>query len=248
MASFTDGGTTVDRTNWRNTYISYYPYGAAVALALDLTLRERSGGHVSLDDYMRALWAAYGRPGGTREGYVDHPYTLADAEARLGEVAGDPGFARDFFHSYIEGRALPDYQRLLALAGLTIRPRFQGRAWWGDIRLESRENRLVIADLVPANSPAYAAGLEQDDEIREIDGMKVSRPEDVADIVSRREPGDRLKVVYADRSGTDHAAPLLLAPDPHLEVVPAPEGPTAAQRAFREQWLGSKHSQFTIRK
>ena len=69
--------------------ISYYSFGGAIALALDLTLRDRSDGKTTLDDYMRTMWRVYGKPGGAREGYVDHPYTIADAEARLVEVSGD---------------------------------------------------------------------------------------------------------------------------------------------------------------
>src|SRR5262249_10531264 len=112
MAPFIDGGATMDRTNWSNTVISYYPYGAAVALALDLTLRDRSANEITLDDYMRAMWRVHGKPGGAREGYVDRPYTFADAEARLAEVTGDKTFAADFFERYIRGRELPDYARL----------------------------------------------------------------------------------------------------------------------------------------
>ncbi len=75
MAPFIDGGRSVDRTNWSNTVISYYPYGGAIALALDLTLRDRSDSRVTLDDYMRAMWRTFGKPGGARPGYVDKPYT-----------------------------------------------------------------------------------------------------------------------------------------------------------------------------
>src|SRR5207248_8544753 len=103
MAPFIDGGRPVDRTNWSNTVISYYPLGGAIALALDLTLRDRSEGRVTLDDYMRAMWRVHGKPGGTREGYVDRPYTIGDAEDRLAEVSGDRAFARDFFARYIQG-------------------------------------------------------------------------------------------------------------------------------------------------
>jgi predicted metalloprotease with PDZ domain len=101
--------------------VSYYDFGAAVAMALDLALRERSSGRVTLDHYMRAMWQTHGRPGGAREGYVDRPYTMADAEARLAEVSGDPAFARDFFARYIQGRERPDYERLLRSAGLVLR-------------------------------------------------------------------------------------------------------------------------------
>ena len=75
MAPFVDGGRTIDRTNFSNTVISYYPYGGAIALALDLTLRERTDNRTTLDDFMRAMWRAHGKPGGSREGYVDRPYT-----------------------------------------------------------------------------------------------------------------------------------------------------------------------------
>ena len=63
---------------------------------------------------MRAMWRTYGKPGGSREGYVDHPYTIADAEATLAAVSGDRAFARDFFARYIQGHDVADYARLLA--------------------------------------------------------------------------------------------------------------------------------------
>src|SRR5439155_11115792 len=138
MAPFIDGGRPNDKTNWSNTVISYYPFGGAIALALDLTLRDRTDGKVTLDDYMRAMWRAYGKPGGTREGYVDRPYTIADAQARLADVAGDAAFARDFFSRYIQGHDVADYGRLLSRAGFMLRKRHAGHAWLGDLRLEVR--------------------------------------------------------------------------------------------------------------
>jgi predicted metalloprotease with PDZ domain len=101
--------------------VSYYYLGSAIALALDLSLRERSAGAATLDHYMRALWYQYGKPGGARPGYVDRPYTLADAEATLADVAGDRAFARDFFARYVYGREVADYDRLLRRAGFVVR-------------------------------------------------------------------------------------------------------------------------------
>jgi predicted metalloprotease with PDZ domain len=46
--------------NAANAIVSYYAKGALVALALDLTLRERSGETVTLDHLMRLLWRRYG--------------------------------------------------------------------------------------------------------------------------------------------------------------------------------------------
>jgi predicted metalloprotease with PDZ domain len=243
MAPFTDGATSVDRTNWANTVISYYPYGAAVALALDLTLRGRSESRITLDDYMRAMWKVHGKPGGARQGYVDRPYSMIDAEARLAEVAGDAAFARDFFNRYIRGRDVVDYTALLSNAGFVLRKRNAGRAWWGDMRLEPRGDRLIIAEFVPANTPAYAAGLEQDDELRQADGIRLRSADDMAAIVQRRQPGDRVRLTYVDRSGADKTTVVSLVEDPHLELLTSERamgGLTAAQRAFRDRWLASQ--------
>ena len=89
---------------------------------------------------------------------------MADAEATLAEVSGDRAFARDFFARYIEGRDVADYGRLLARAGFTVRKR-AGRAARGGATCGSTSApaRRAWPTLVPAGTPAYAAGLEQDE-------------------------------------------------------------------------------------
>jgi predicted metalloprotease with PDZ domain len=47
--------------NAPNAIISYYTKGSLIGLALDLTIRAKTGGAKSLDDVMRALWERYGR-------------------------------------------------------------------------------------------------------------------------------------------------------------------------------------------
>jgi predicted metalloprotease with PDZ domain len=243
MAPFIDGGRTVDPTNWSRTVISYYTYGGAIALAMDLSLRERSDGKTTLDDFMRAMWRKFGKPGGAREGYVDHPYTLADAEATLADVSGDKTFAHEFFSKYIEGRDLADYGRLLARAGMVLRKRDAGAAWLGDVRLESRGGTAVVAGLVGYGWPAYAAGLDQGDELRELDGERVLSADDVTAVLRRHKPGDRVPVTFVDRSGSSRSATIVLAADPHVEVVPAETAGgtlTPAQRSFRDGWLNPR--------
>jgi len=237
MAPFIDAGRPLDRTNWSNTVLSYYTFGAAIAAAMDLSLRERSDGKVTLDDYMRAMWQKHGKPGGSREGYVDRPYTIADAEARLAEVS-DRAFARDFFGRYIEGREAADYARLLDRAGLALRKRDAGRAWWGDVRLDSRSEGGRIVEL-NTNSPAYAAGLDRDDVVTQIAGDRIASTEEANAAISRRKPGDRVTVTYVDRTGAAKSTSVVLVENPHLEIVDA-ASLSPAQRAFRDRWLGSQ--------
>ncbi len=244
MAPFIDGGRTVDRTNWADTVISYYPFGGAIALALDLSLRGRTDGRVSLDDFMRAMWLRYGKPGGAREGYVDRPYSVADAEETLATVSGDRSFAHDFFARYVEGHDVADYAALLDRAGFVLRRRNPGRPWLGDVRFDARGGGPVrIANLVAPTWPAYAAGLDQDDELRQMDGQPIRSEGDVTAIVERHKPGDRVEIVFADRDGQARTATLALAEDPHLDVVPveaAGAALTSARRSFRDAWLRPK--------
>jgi predicted metalloprotease with PDZ domain len=240
MAPFIDGGRSIDRTNWSTTVTSYYPYGGAIALALDLTLRDRTDSRVSLDDFMRAMWKAYGKPGGSREGYVDHPYTIADAETTLAEVSGDRAFAHDFFARYIQGHEVADYDHLLSRAGFARRKRNPGRAWLGDLRLSSREGWRVAA-LVPPTWPIYTAGIDEDDELQQIDGQKIDGTAEIGSVMQRHKPGDQVDVVFVDRTGTAKKANVTLIEDPHTDLVPVAAGAlTGAQKTFRDRWLGAK--------
>jgi predicted metalloprotease with PDZ domain len=243
MAPFIDDGRPVDRTNWSTTVISYYPFGAAIALALDLTLRDRSNGDVTLDDFMRAMWRTYGKPGGSREGYVDHPYTIGDAEATLAEVSGDRAFAREFFARYIEGHDVADYPRLLARGGFILRKRTPSRAWLGDLRLEPRSGAVRVLTLVAPNWPVYGTGLDQDDAVRQLGGLKIESADDLEAALRRHRPGERVELVFADRTGAVKTASVTLAEDPHIEVVTVEStggSLTPAQKTFRDRWLGPR--------
>jgi predicted metalloprotease with PDZ domain len=244
MAPFTDGGRPIDRTNFANTVTSYYWYGGAIAMALDLTLRERTDGRVTLDDYMRAMWNVHGKPGGAREGYVDHPYTLVDAEARLAEVSGDRSFAHDFFSKYIAGHDVADYTALLARAGLVLRKQFPGRASWGQVRVDGRSGSVRVSMPTPSDSPAYAGGLDAGDVIRQIDNVRIAAVEDVNGAIARHRPGDTMQVQYVDRTGTPKTAPVTLVEDDRLELVTVEStggALTADERALRSAWLGLRN-------
>ncbi len=240
MAPFVDAARAVDRTNFSTTFIYYYTYGGAIALGLDLTLRDKTGGKVTLDDFMRSMWRTYGRPGGPEPGLVAKPYSLTDIRDRLAEVTGDRAFADDYFTHYMAGRDVVDYSRLFGLAGIVLRKRNEGRAWMGDLRLDSQSGRIV--ELVAPRTPAYAAGLEQDDVITAIDGKPVATAQHIQEVLRAHKPGDQIRVAFTRRSGPATAT-IALEEDPELEALPleaAGGTPTPEQKAFRDRWLASQ--------
>jgi predicted metalloprotease with PDZ domain len=239
-APFVDAASSIDRNNFSNTYISYYTWGTAIGLGLDLSLRERSGGKVTLDHFMRALWERFGKPGTTVAGYVATPYSMADLKATLAGLASDRAFAEEFFARYIEGREVVDYRRLLGQAGIVVRSN-ESRAFVGELSLQDDPSGVRIVGDVPYGSPAHAAGLERDDVLVMVGNTRVTRAADMEKLVQARKPGDPLPVTF-DRRGARRTAALKLAADPRFELMAAEDAGqtlTDAQRRFREAWLSS---------
>ena len=238
MAPLVDAAARVDRTNWTNTYISYYTFGAALGLGFDLAIRERTGNRASLDDFMRAMWRTHGRPGGARPGYVDQPYTSADVIKQLAAVTGDREFAEGLIRRYVQGREVMDYRRLLAQAGLILRPRFPDRASLGLVSTE-RADGVKVAAPTRLGSAAYRAGLDQNDVLRAIDGKPVSSIGQLEAMMKEHRPGDRVTVTFL-RRGKQVRADVRLDVDPRLELVTLEStggSLTEAQQRFRKSWL-----------
>ncbi|NOX95988.1 MAG: M61 family metallopeptidase [Alphaproteobacteria bacterium] len=231
QAAFVDAARAVDPTNNENIFVSYYPYGAMVALALDLTLRQRFE-DLTLDDYMRHLWGTHGK--------TELPYTHDDLRRGLADITGDTEFADGFFAAYIENGDLPDYAPLLAEAGLKLQLKNEGGAWLGSVNLKEDGKTITIASNTLRGSPLYETGLSLDDEIVRIGRFKIHDTDDWERALKRHEPGDKVKITYRQR-GVKHVRDITFAEDPALEIVlfeDADLEPTDTQIAFRNAWLG----------
>ena len=239
-AAFADAARSIDRTDASRTFISYYDFGAAVALALDLSIRERTAGAASLDDFMRLLWERFGKSADIRPGYVARPYALADLRDVLADVSKDRAFANDFFDKYVQGRNAADYAALLAPAGYSLHVRFPDRGWVGSVAIRSASGGLAVNDLVPFGTPAYDAGLDLGDVITTIDGEPATAASWAA--LSNRKPGESAAIAIRRRDGKTVSATLAIKPDPTVIVddLAATSGLTPEQKAFRNAWLGTK--------
>jgi predicted metalloprotease with PDZ domain len=167
---------------------------------------------------------------------------VADAEATLASVSGDGAFARDFFARYIEGHEVADYTRLLARAGFTVRARGASVAWLGDLQIDSR-NGAHVTGLIAPDWPIYASGIDEDDELRQLDGQRIAGEAEMNAVLRRHKPGDTVTVAFVDRGGAARTSTITLGRDPHADVVPSESigAPlTEAQKAFRARWLGEK--------
>ncbi|GAB4015982.1 M61 family metallopeptidase [Spirosoma koreense] len=229
-AVFVDAGVSVDRTNYANMFTSYYFYGAAVALALDLELRQRN---LSLDAYMQAVWKRFGKP--------EQPYTIDGLQTVLAGMTSSD-FAKSFFSKYIYGHEAIDYVSLLAKAGLSLKKAQEGKAWMGNVRYSETTNGLVVGSGTVRDTPLYKAGLDIDDVITAVDGQATTTTQALQTALAQHKPGDGVQLAYLHR-GVTKTATVTLAENPATMVqlnensgLPV----TPAMQQFRNNWLNPK--------
>jgi predicted metalloprotease with PDZ domain len=242
LAPFVDAAVSIDRTAWPNLFISYYTYGQAIGLGLDLSLRDRSNGKLTGDAFINALWVQFGRPGQKEPGKVSTPYSIEGLKETLAKVSGDRVFANEFFTKFIEGREVVDYSQLLARAGFVLRRRAPGRAFAGEVNLQLAGSALRVASLVPWESPLYKAGVAQDDRLLSLGGVELTSVSAWQDALAKQPAGAHAPVRFVRRSGEIVTTTIQLIEDPRMEVVPIEKtgaALSAEQQAFRNEWLAS---------
>jgi predicted metalloprotease with PDZ domain len=241
QAPFVDAATSVDAQNRANTFISYYTWGAGIALALDLSIRARFDG-LALDDFMRAVWESYGIH--EQNHTPQRPYTIDDLRVTLGHTVGDTTFANDFFHRFITGREAPDYAALLAPAGVLVRQARPGIPTIGVPRLTVQDESVLVAGPVLLGTSLYEAGVSTGDRILALDGRGIDSADALDSIVSAKRPGDTIEITFEQR-GVRLTATVVVGEDRTLEVIlheDAGREMTDAMRLFRAGWLAPRAS------
>ena len=230
-AVYVDAGVAVDKTNYPNMFTSYYAYGAALALALDLQLRTQY--NKSLDDLMQAAWKRFGKP--------EIPYTVDGLREVLFSVTNDKKFSEDFFNKFIYGHEPIDYAPLLAKAGFTLSKALPGRAWIGNIRSTDKEVVKLTSNTI-RSTPIYEAGIDIDDVIIQFGETHIKTLKDLSDALATHKPGDQVVIVYNHRN-EEKTSTITLQENPLLSVLTfESEGKPLTQEIilFRKNWLGSK--------
>ena len=235
-APFVDAATAIDPTNFPNTFISYYTYGEALALGIDLSIRTRFPGK-GLDDWMRTMWREHPD--------VDKPYTLEDLQRTLAETTGSTAFADEIFHRYIYGTEPMPYKDLLSHAGLLLRIAHPGEVWLGVSGRPSFQfsnDGVMIAGNTLRGSPLYDAGLDRGDRILKWNGRTLKNQDDLDAWLSEQKPNGVVTLQVEMRTGK-RSVDLRFTQSPALEIVTYEEAGRAVtpeMEKLRKDWLTSK--------
>jgi predicted metalloprotease with PDZ domain len=227
-----------------NAIVSYYAKGAIAALALDLTIRQRTDGAASLDDVWKTLWERNGKP------HVGVPED--GVEALAAEVAGID--LSEFFDLAIRGTADLPLEELLPHFGvtLTFRPAESASDKGGKKSKKDADTLRKRGDLgarvvkgshgaklanVYSGGAAHAAGLSAGDVVVAADGLRVTGT-DLVDRLARKAPGETA-TLHAFRRDELHVVEVTLQPpSEHVAVLELVEEPAPDVAARRLAWLG----------
>jgi predicted metalloprotease with PDZ domain len=165
--------------NAPNAIVSYYSKGALVALMLDLTIRMRSDGSISLDDVMRALWQRYGKtnlglPEGAFERLVEEftgfdfkpefdRWLRSTEELQLGEIMRSFG---------VELHLLPAKSPTDMGSVAETRPGQEPRKLVLGAKWKQQGSGILLQQVFDEGA-AQIAGLSAGDEIIAVDGLRL---------------------------------------------------------------------------
>jgi len=198
--------------NSPNAIVSYYTKGSLVALGLDLTIRQESGGRHSLDDVMRLLWERYGR-----DFYQGKPQGIAEdaLPALVREATGVD--VRAFVERYTEGHADLPLAELLAGQGVNLQWATASNLPSLDARTRKQGDGVALAGVLEGGA-AHKAGLSAGDELVAIDGLRVAGPAGLELLIAQYRPGDTVTVQVFRRDEL-RSFRVRLAPQAPLECV-----------------------------
>jgi predicted metalloprotease with PDZ domain len=229
QAPFVDAATANDPDNFANTFVSYYPYGATVALALDLMLRQRDH---TLDELMRLVWQRYGK--------TEIPYHIRDLQLALGEVVGDQAWAKDFFDRHVYGSELPDFAPLLADYGFELLVAKTDSVGFFNLDLiDSEEEGLTVKGIVRENSPLYALGLDQGSVITNLNGVTITTLADWDAAVRDLTPGQLVSLGFT-QMGEAKTGYFTASVSPELKLTYVTDKVNKQLKKRRVAWFGGE--------
>ncbi len=210
-----------------NASVNFYSQGALVSLLLDLDLRARTSGKVTLDHVLREMDARYPLEAGG--------FTKDDLVRTIGEMSGHD--YRAFFDRFVDGTETYPLEEALELVGLELvrdADADEGATAYLGLSLRTGGG-LAEVSRINADGPAFSAGLNVGDRIVALDGIALDA-EDLDERIEKYDPGDRI-VFTLLRHGVLREITVSLAERPAGRwTVRKVEEPSDAQKQAFEAW------------
>ncbi|HEY9852961.1 MAG TPA: M61 family metallopeptidase [Leptolyngbyaceae cyanobacterium] len=214
-------------SNSDNNQISYYLKGELVSLLLDLLIRKNHQNQRSFDDVMRQMWEKFGRS--------EIGFTPEQLKQVIEAVAGID--LSDFFKRYIDGKDDLPFDDYLEPFGLQLKceadeeqPPFIGFT-------AKLQNGKEIINFVEIGSPAQVSGIDANDELLAINGLRVTG-EQLSDRLKDYKAGDTIEVSVFHQDELRTLPVILAEPRPNSYKVVVVDNPSAMQKENFAGWLG----------
>lgn len=214
--------------NFSNTQISYYTKGGLVAMMLNLEIIKNTNAGRSLDDAFRMLYEDYKKD--KSRGY---------SSDRVKEVCekANGGNLDSFWKKYVRGTDELPLNEYLNYAGLIIVNENEENSFSLDADIKNENGKLVIKK-VYSGSTAYESGLNFNDEIIAVNGVRTDE-ELLKTLLKNCKEGDIIKVLYGRKGIVKEKEVKILKPLPLFKTKET-ENMNGNQRKILNKWLEDK--------
>jgi predicted metalloprotease with PDZ domain len=210
-----------------NNQISYYDKGELVNFLLDVEIRASSKGAKSLDDVMRHLYNEFYKKG--------RNYTPEDYQKASEMMAGKS--LDDFFAKYVRGRDEIDYASILSGIGLQLKNNKGKETTYLGANLRQDGERLNV-NSVPKGTPAYEQGLNANDQIIAVDGIRTNQTF-LQSYLAEKKVGDKVKLTVFRFDELRDIEIILGSRARAAYLIAAADAPTDEQKTIYKNYLGA---------
>ncbi|ACB50963.1 Peptidase M61, glycyl monoaminopeptidase [Crocosphaera subtropica ATCC 51142] len=213
--------------NSDNCQISYYLKGELVSLLLDLLIRAKHQNKRSLDNVMLQMWEQFGK---SEIGFTPHQLQ------QVIESVADMDL-QSFFNLYVDSIEELPFNKYLNPFGLQLKPVMEdeGVPYLG-IRVQSENNKEIIK-FVEKGSPASLEGIDPEDELLAINGIRVTA-EELNERLKDHQADEIVSVTVFHQDELRTFSITLGKPQPSRYEVVQIENPSPLQQDNLTGWLG----------
>ncbi len=206
--------------NSKNSTISYYDKGGVLGALLNLYILGETKGQKSLDDVFRYLWNEYYKK--QKRGFKDDEFQKA-CELISGKNMDS------FFDKYVWKAEPIAYNEFYKYVGMTLNKETDSNTPFLGVSISNGK-----ISSVQKGTSAYDGGLNVNDEILEINGIRTINP---TAALSDKKVGDKV-AVKVKRFGQEFTYDLVLKSNPAIKFkLEKVQNPSPEQEALYKKWL-----------